>query len=144
LAKFSQNQHQPSTPDCPVVHRTVSGAPAGSAVNCPLSGIGGATWLKFTRLSGGAPDYPVSLQCMHPSFSATNSLLSGKQKSAMAKNHWTVLWCTGLSGESEPPAANSRLRDQRATRGEANGRMVAPDSVRCANRSEDPTVGFAR
>jgi hypothetical protein len=27
MAQDSQNQHQPSTPDCPVVHRTVSGAP---------------------------------------------------------------------------------------------------------------------
>jgi hypothetical protein len=27
------------TPDCPVVHRTVSGAPGWSAVNSPLSGF---------------------------------------------------------------------------------------------------------
>jgi hypothetical protein len=26
MALDSQNQHQPATPDCPVVHRTVSGA----------------------------------------------------------------------------------------------------------------------
>jgi hypothetical protein len=27
MAQDSQNQHQPSTPDCPVVHRILSGAP---------------------------------------------------------------------------------------------------------------------
>jgi hypothetical protein len=31
--------------DCPVVHRTVSGAQAGPAANWPLSGIDAATWL---------------------------------------------------------------------------------------------------
>jgi hypothetical protein len=42
------NLLQPGTPDCPVPQ-------AGSAANWPLSGIGGATWLKITGLSGGAP-----------------------------------------------------------------------------------------
>ena len=62
----------------------------------------------------------------------------------MAIIHQTVRWCTGLSGEPTALAANGRLHDQRATCGLANGQMIAPDSVRCANRSEDPTVGFAR
>jgi hypothetical protein len=65
-------------PDCPVVHRTVSGAQAGPAAN----------WL-----------------------------LSGKEKGAAAKNHRTVQWCTGLSGEPTALAANGRLRNQRAMRG---------------------------
>ena len=38
-----------------------------------------------------------------PSTSATNSSLSGNEGSTAAKNHQTVRWCTGLSGESEPP-----------------------------------------
>jgi hypothetical protein len=73
MAQDSQNQHQPGTPDCPVPQ-------AGSAANWPLSGIGGATWLKITRLSGGAPDCPVSLQRLRPSTSAMNSSLSGKRR----------------------------------------------------------------
>jgi hypothetical protein len=32
-------------PDCPVVHRTVSGAQAGPTTKWLLSGIGAATWL---------------------------------------------------------------------------------------------------
>jgi hypothetical protein len=78
LAKFIQHQLWPSTPDCPVVHRTVSGAPGWSNVN----------WL-----------------------------LSGKERGNVAIIHWTVRWCTGLSGEPTEPAANGRPRDQRATRG---------------------------
>jgi hypothetical protein len=32
-------------PDCPVVHRTVSGAPDESKVNRPLSRLDGGVWL---------------------------------------------------------------------------------------------------
>jgi hypothetical protein len=58
--------------------------------------------------------------------------------------------CTGLSGEPTVGQANDRLRDLRKTRGRANGREgaldcpVCTDSVRCANGSQAPTVGFAR
>jgi hypothetical protein len=79
-----------------------------------------------------------------PKTPATNSSLSGKGEGAVAKNHCTVQWCTGLSGELKAPAANGHQRDQRATRGQANDRMVTPDSVRCANEPGGPTVGCAR
>jgi hypothetical protein len=128
-------------PDCPVVHRTVSGAPGA---NWPLSGIDGATWLKITRLSGAAPDCLVSLQRPRPSTSATNSSLSGKPKSTAAKIHRTVWWCTGLPGESEPsePTVTNAISGQRVAR--ANGRLGTPDSVRCANETADPTIEWAR
>jgi hypothetical protein len=38
LAVCSQSPARPSTPDCPVVHQTVSGAPGWFPVNRPLSG----------------------------------------------------------------------------------------------------------
>jgi hypothetical protein len=128
MAQDSQNQHHPGTPDCLVPQ-------AGSAANWPLSGIGRATWLKNTGLSGGAPDCQVSLQRPRPSTSATNSSLSGKGESAAAKNHWTVRWCTGLSGESEPPEATvaSAISGRRMAR--ANGRLGTPD---CPVRQPDP------
>jgi hypothetical protein len=47
-------------PDCPVVHRTVSGAPSWSPMKVLLSGIDDSILLKITGLSGGAPDCPVS------------------------------------------------------------------------------------
>ena len=58
---------------------------------------------------------------------ATNLALSGKSEGVATIIHRTVQWCTRLSSEPTTPKANSRLRDQRATRGRANGRMVTPD-----------------
>jgi hypothetical protein len=37
MTLYSQNQHQSGTPDCPVVHRTVSSAPGWLGVNLALS-----------------------------------------------------------------------------------------------------------
>jgi hypothetical protein len=57
---------------------------------------------------------------------------------------------TGLSGEPTVDRANGRSRNPRATHGRANGQKghrtvrCAPDSVRCANGSKIPTVGFAK
>jgi hypothetical protein len=48
---------------------------------------------------------------------AANWPLSGKEKGAAAKNHRTIRWCIGLSGEPTTLMANSRLHNQRATRG---------------------------
>jgi hypothetical protein len=41
---------------------------------------------------------------------------------------------TGLSGEPTALAANGRLRDQRVTRGLANGRMIAPVCPVCTEQ----------
>jgi hypothetical protein len=68
----------------------------------------------------------------------------GFRRRRTAINHRTVRWCTVLSGEPTVGRANGRPRNPRATRGRANGQKGAPDSVRCANGSEPPTVGFAK
>ena len=47
-------------PDCPVVHRTVSGAPGWRDSNWPLSGNWPATSAKIHRTVRCAPDCPVS------------------------------------------------------------------------------------
>jgi hypothetical protein len=101
----SQDTAQSGTPDCPVVHRTVSGAPGWSPANWPLS---------------------------------------GKLQRCTTIIHWTVWWCTGLSGE--PTAASAtvgrQIRGRRVAR--FNGQLRAPDSVRCTNQPEVATVGYAR
>jgi hypothetical protein len=108
--------------DCPVVHRTVSGAPGWS----PLSGV----------------DNGES--------SAANSSLSGNGKGDVAIIHRTVRWCTGLSGEPMVASANGRPRNLRATRGSSNGRQghrtvrCALDNVWCANGPGAATVDCAR
>jgi hypothetical protein len=76
-----------------------------------------STSLWRTELSSGGP--------------AANSSLSGNEEGTAAIIHRTVRWCTGLSGEPKAPAANGHLRDQRATRGQANGRLVTPDCLVC-------------
>src|SRR5688572_23516396 len=48
------------------MHRTVSGAPGWSPVKVLLSRNDGGVRLKITRLSGGAPDCPVSQQSPAP------------------------------------------------------------------------------
>jgi hypothetical protein len=58
------------------VHRTVSGAPGWHLRTCYSRDFVGGVRLKFTGLSGGAPDCPVSQQSAGP----------------------TVGWGTGLSG----------------------------------------------
>jgi hypothetical protein len=98
-----------------------------------------------TGLSGGAPD---SVQCAR--LASVNWLPSGLRRRCTAINHRTVRWCTGLSGEPTVGPANGRPRNPRATRGRANGQKeaptvrFAPDSVRCANGSESPTVSFTK
>jgi hypothetical protein len=66
LALFSQRQLGLGAPDCPVVHRTVSDAPGRClSTGCSREAINDVR-LKITRLSGGAPDYPVSQQSAGP------------------------------------------------------------------------------
>jgi hypothetical protein len=68
----------------------------------------------------------------------------GKNLTAYDYNSPDCPVCTGLSDEPTVGRSNGRLRDLRKTRGRANSREGAPDSVRCANGSQAPTVGFAR
>jgi hypothetical protein len=101
---------QSGTPDCLVVHRTVSGAPGWTPANWPLSG----NLLRRTAII-----------------------------------HWTLRWCTELSGE--PTAASATVgRAIRVRRvAPANGRLGAPDCpvctgcVRCANGYNSAMVGCA-
>jgi hypothetical protein len=58
--------------------------------------------------------------------------------------HRIVRWRTGLSGEPTVASATvgRQIRGRRVAR--SNGWQGAPDSVRCANQPEDPTVDCAR
>jgi hypothetical protein len=62
----------------------------------------------------------------------------------MAKIHWTVRWCTRLSGEPTVASANGQPRNLQATRGLLQRSAGATDNVRCANRPRGATVGCAR
>jgi hypothetical protein len=97
-----------------------------------------ATKSGCTGLSGGAPD---SVRCAR--LAPANWPLSGNLQRRTTIFHRTVRWCTGLSGE--PTAASATVgRAIRARRvAPANGRLGAPDSVRCANSYNSATVGCA-
>jgi hypothetical protein len=58
----------------------------------------------------------------------------GNRRRRTAKNHRTVRWCTGLSGEPTVASANGRPCNLRATRGRANGRQGAPDYSVCTGQ----------
>jgi hypothetical protein len=118
-------------PDCPVVHRTVSGAPDESKVNRPLFG---------TRRRRTAIIHRTVRWCTGLS---GESSLSGKVQRRTTKIHRTVRWCTGLSGEPtvDYTTVGHAIRGQRVAR--ANDRQGTPDSVRCANYHGAATVGCA-
>jgi hypothetical protein len=99
-----------------------------------------------TLRSLGASDCPVVHWTVSgaPGWLWSNWPLLGFRRRRMAKNHRTVWWCTGLSGEPTVGRANGRPRNPRVTRGQTNGLMGAPDSVRCTNGSKSSTVGCAK
>jgi hypothetical protein len=53
---------------------------------------------------------------------------------AAAKNHRTVRWCTGLSGEPKAPAptVGNAISGRRVAR--ANGQLVTPDCLVCTRQ----------
>jgi hypothetical protein len=77
-------------------------------------------------LSGGALD---SVRCAR--LASANLLLSGLCRRRTAKNHRTVWWCTGLSGEPTVGRANGRPRNPRATCGKCQRSEGAPDCPVC-------------
>jgi hypothetical protein len=84
-------------------------------------------WLSPAKLAPafGASDCPVVSGAQ--AGTAANSLLSGIGEGVVAKHHWTVRWCTGLSGEPTVPAptVGSAISGRRVAR--ANGHQAAPD-----------------
>jgi hypothetical protein len=113
LALCSQSSARSGTPDCPVVHRTVSGAPSWSA------------WKGLSRDSTAAygynsPDCPVS----HPWRTRRSR---EKQLGNMAIIHRTVRWCTELSGEPTVASATVGLAIRMRRVARSNGRLGTPD-----------------
>jgi hypothetical protein len=87
-----------------------------------------SVWVHRT-VSGGAPD---SVRCAR--LASANLLLSGLHRRRTAKNHRTVWWCTGLSGEPTVGRANGRPRNPRATRGKRQRSDGAPDCPVCTGQ----------
>jgi hypothetical protein len=131
-------------PDCLVVHRIVSGG-ALDSVQCARTSLGEESALG-TRRRRTAIIHRTVRWCtgLSGESSAAKSSLSGNDQRCTAKIHRTVRRGTGLSGEPTVHCANGRPGNPRATRGRANGRQGASDSVRCTNCRKSATVGCAR
>jgi hypothetical protein len=117
LAVYSQLLLSLGAPDCPVVHRTVSGAPGWLWRKGRSREFVGGVRLKFTRLSGGAPDCPVSqrsaAQSARDEWPSQRSdggtgqcpvrqrlqVFNGRPRQSRKEIRTdSVRWCTGLSG----------------------------------------------
>jgi hypothetical protein len=111
-------------PDCPVVHRTVSGAPGCLGLKTPLSGICRRRTAKIHRTVRCAPDCPVSHRSAEPTF--------GRR---ICARH--VVWPTvGRRHRTVRCAPDCPVRQicngRQRSAAPVKERNRAPDSVRCA------------
>jgi hypothetical protein len=87
-------------------------------------------------VQSGTPDCPVVHQIVSgtPGWLLANWPLSGIRRRRTTIIHWTVRWCTGLSGE--PTTARATVgRAIRARRmAHANGRLGTPDCPVCTGQ----------
>jgi hypothetical protein len=115
MALFSQRHLGLGAPDCPVVHRIVSGVPGRRmSTGCSREAINGVR-LQITGLSGGAPDCLVSQQSARPT--VDHVIRARRVAEPMVKRgHRTVRCANG----SEPPMVGFAKE----------GKKSAPDSVR--------------
>jgi hypothetical protein len=106
-------------PDCPVVHRTMSGAPGCLDMKTPLSGNCRRRTAKIHRTVRCAPDCPVSQR------SAAGS----------ARDTWSGQRSergTGLSGVHRTCPVRQIYNSRQRSAAPFEERNRAPDSVRCA------------
>jgi hypothetical protein len=135
----SRSPAQSGTPDCPVVHRTVSGAPDKSPVKRPLSGkvqrrttIIHRTVRWCTGLSGGAPDCPVS-QRSPAQRSATQSVDDAWPAPTVGRGHRTV---SGVPTGPELQRSSAPEKEGDRHRTVYSDCPVAHRTVRCSTRQK--------
>jgi hypothetical protein len=113
LAVCSQDSARSGAPDCPVVHRTVSGAPGCLGANCPLSGICQRRSAIIHRTVRCAPDCPVSQRSAEPT---VGSGICARHVAGptVGRGHRTVRCAPDMSGAPTAPrsstVSNGRLR----------------------------------
>jgi hypothetical protein len=123
------------TGQCPVVHQTVSGAPGWRPSTCCSRDFVGGVRLKFTGLSGGAPDCPVSQRSAGPTIG--RAIRAGHMAEPTARREHRTVRCA-------PDSVQCANGSQAPTVGFAkSGKKSTPDSVRwctghvrCASRQK--------
>jgi len=112
--RVSQAQLRYNSPDCPVCHRTVSGAPAEqrlSARNGRLCKVNSGIQMSEQRVRG-APDCPVrhrTVRCHMRTKPPTVDQLQGLTRRWRGGAPDTVRWRTGLSGAPFASRLHQRL-----------------------------------
>jgi hypothetical protein len=125
-------------PDCPVVHRTVSGVPGCLGANCPLSGICRRRTAIIHRTVRCAPDCPVSQRSAEPT---VGSGICARHVAGptVGKGAPDCPVCTGLSGAPtalrSATVSNGRLRQLRKEIGHRTVSGVHR-TVRCTRRQK--------
>jgi hypothetical protein len=111
-------------PDCPVVHRTVSGAPGCLGLKTPLSGICRRSTAKIHRTVRCTPDCPVSHWSAEPTVGRG---ISARHvvRPTVRRRHRTVRCAPDCPVRQ---ICNGRQRSAAPVK----ERNRAPDSVRCA------------
>jgi hypothetical protein len=134
LAVCSQDLVRSGAPDCPVVHRIVSGAPGFLGANWLLLGNSPATSAKIHRTVRCAPDCPVSQRSAGPTVG--RAICAGHvAEPTVGRRHLTVRCapdcpvCTGHVRCANGSQISNGLQRSAAPVKETNR---APDSVRCA------------
>ena len=89
-------------PDCPVVHRTVSGAPGCLDLKTPLSGICRRRTAKIHRTVRCAPDCPVSQRSAGPTV-GRGIRARHVAEPTVGRGHRTVRCAPDMSGAPTAP-----------------------------------------
>ena len=93
-------------PDCPVVHRTVSGAPGCLDLKTPLSGICRRRTAKIHRTVRCAPDCPVSQRSAGPTVGRAIGARHVAEPT-VGKIHRTVRCAPDMSGAPTAPRSST-------------------------------------
>jgi hypothetical protein len=118
-----------------VHHRTVSGAPGNSKLNLPPSGKWEVTPLKFTGLSGEAPD---SVRC-HTGLSGVPAEQQLLRANGRLQTH-SMRYC---ARQSQSSARRRTGQPRGPTSQSSNGRTLRPDDVAGAPDSVQWRTGLS-
>jgi hypothetical protein len=132
--KTSQKALWSGAPDCPVCHRTVSGAPGHLKLNSLPSGNSKGAPLKFTGLSG-VPAEQRLLRAQRSSATAFNALQCAPESEHAQLAHRTVYRTCPVHHRTAQRPHKSELQLSADVAG-------APDSVRCAMRQQSSNDHF--
>jgi hypothetical protein len=128
LAVYNQDSAQSGTPDCPVVHRTVFGAPGRTLVNRPLSG---EVWRRTAII------HRTIRWCAGLSGEPTVGWANGRPRNPRV----TRGRANGQMGASDCPVCTGQCPVRQRIQ-DCNGRLhqfwkeIGHRTVRCANRQK--------